>query len=150
PSVPVPININISTDWRVLVFTFLFSLLAGIAFGLIPALQASKPELVPVLKDESGALGYRHTLFSLRNALVVAQVAMSLVVLIAAGLFLRSLRNAQAIDPGFDAPHVLAMSLATGAQGYDENKSRLFYDELIKRVQALPGVQAATIAQSAP
>jgi predicted permease len=150
PSIPLPINVNVRIDWRVLVFTSLFSLLAGIVFGLVPALQASRPELVPVLKDDTSAFRYRHSLLSLRNMLVILQVAMSLVVLVAAGLFLRSLRNAQAIDPGFDATQVLAMSLATGAQGYDENKSRLFYQQLIKRVQGLPGVQSASIAQSAP
>jgi putative ABC transport system permease protein len=95
-------------------------------------------------------VGFRNSLFSLRSLLVIAQVAMSLVVLIGAGLFLRSLRNAQAINPGFDAPQVLALSLATGAQGYDENKSRLFYQQLGARVQALPGVQSASLAQSAP
>jgi macrolide transport system ATP-binding/permease protein len=150
PSVPLPININVRADWRVLVFTFLFSLVAGIVFGLVPALQASKPELVPVLKDERSAFGHRHTLFSLRNILVIAQVAMSLVVLVAAGLFLKSLRNAQTISPGFDATQVVTMSLATGSQGYDETKSRLFYQQLVNRVQSLPGVQAASIAQSAP
>jgi len=150
PSVPLPMNINVRTDWRVLAFTFVFSLLAGVIFGLVPALQASKPEIVPVLKDERGAFGHRRTLFNLRNGLIIAQVALSLVVLIAAGLFLRSLRNAQAINPGFDAPRVLAMTLATGAQRYDEAKSSRFYAELFKRVQALPGVQAVSLAQSAP
>lgn len=150
PSVPLPINVNVSTDWRVVLFTFLFSLLAGVIFGLVPALQASKPDIVPVLKDESSAFGYRHSLLSLRNMLVVAQVAMSLVVLIGAGLFLRSLRNAQSIKPGFDASQVLALSFATGAQGYDEPQSRLFYQQLVGRVQALPGVEAASIARSAP
>ena len=150
PSVPMPVNINVSTDWRVFVFTFLFSLLAGVIFGLVPALQASNPELVPVLKDETSAVGFRNSLVSLRSLLVIAQVAMSLVVLIGAGLVLRSLRNAQAINPGFDAPQVLALSLATGAQGYDENKSRFFYQQLVARVQALPGVQSASLAQSAP
>ncbi len=116
----------------------------------MPALQASKPELVPVLKDETSAFGYRQSLLSLRNLLVIAQVAMSLVVLVGAGLFLRSLRNAQSINPGFDAPQVLSLSLATGAQGYDENKSGLFYQQLLARVRALPGVQAASIARSAP
>jgi len=72
------------------------------------------------------------------------------VVLVAAGLFLRSLRNAQAISPGFEATQVLGMSLDTGAQGYDETRSRLFYEQLVNRVQALPGVRAASIAQSAP
>jgi len=150
PSVPLPININVRTDWRVFVFTFLFSLLAAIIFGLVPALQASKPDVVPVLKDERSAFGHRRSLFSLRNILVIGQVGMSLVVLVAAGLFVRSLRNAQAIRPGFDATQVLALSLDTGAQGYDEPRSKVFYEQLVNRVQALPGVQAASIAQSAP
>ena len=150
PSVPLPLNINLRTDWRVLLFTFLFSLLAGIIFGLVPALQASKPEVVPVLKDERSGFSHHYRSFSLRNVLVIAQVAMSLVVLVAAGLFLRSLRNAQAISPGFEATRVLALSLATGSQGYDETRSRLFYQQLVNRVQALPGVQAASIAQSSP
>jgi putative ABC transport system permease protein len=150
PSVPLPININVHTDWRVLVFTFFFSLLAGIIFGLVPALQASKPDVVPVLKDERSAFGHRRNVFSLRNILVTAQVAMSLVVLVAAGLFLKSLRNAQTISPGFEATQVLGMSLDTGAQGYDETKSRLFYEQLVNRVQNLPGVKSASIAQYAP
>jgi putative ABC transport system permease protein len=150
PSVPLPVNINLHTDWRVLLFTFIFSLLAGVIFGLVPALQASKPEVVPVLKDEKSAFSHRYRVFGLRNVLVIAQVAMSLVVLVGAGLFLRSLRNAQAISPGFDASQVLAMSLATGSQGYDEARSRLFYQQLVNRVQSLPGVQVASIAQSSP
>lgn len=150
PAVPLPINVDFHTDWRVLAFTLLLSFVAGVVFGLAPALQASKHDLVPALKDEAQASGGKRGLFSLRSLLVVGQVSISLVVLIAAGLFLRSLRHAQAVDPGFDPANVLTLSINTGAQGYDGTKASLFYQQLVERVAILPGVQAVSIAQSAP
>ena len=150
PAVPLPVNVEFHTDWRVLSFTLLLSVLAGIIFGLIPALQASKHDLVPALKDHSQQLGDRRRMFSLRNALVIGQVALSIVVLIGAGLFLRSLNHARAIDPGFDAEHVLTLSFNTAAQKYDATKAEQFYQQLTNRVQALPGVQSVSVAQSAP
>jgi macrolide transport system ATP-binding/permease protein len=150
PSVPLPVNVEFHTDWRVLSFTFLLSVVAGIVFGLVPALQASKHDLVPALKDHSQQLGERRRLFSLRNALVIGQVALSIVVLIGAGLFLRSLNHARAIDPGFDADHILTLSFNTAAQKYDATKAQQFYQQMSNRVQALPGVQSVSLAQSAP
>jgi predicted permease len=150
PTVPLPLNVEFHTDWRVLSFTLLLSLIAGVVFGLVPALQASNHRLVPALKDERYELGSKRSLFSLRNLLVVGQVALSIVVLIGAGLFLRSLRHARAIDPGFDANHVVTLSFNTAAQGYDAAKARQFYQLLIGRVQALPAVQAVSLAQSTP
>jgi predicted permease len=150
PSVPLPVNVEFHTDWRVLTFTLLLSILAGIIFGLIPALQASKHDLVPALKDHSAQLGDRRRLFSLRNALVIGQVALSIVVLIGAGLFLRSLNHARAINPGFAADHILTLSFNTAAQKYDATKAEQFYQQLTNRVQALPGVQSVSLAQSAP
>jgi predicted permease len=150
PAVPLPVNVEFYTDWRVLSFTLLLSVLAGIIFGLVPALQASKHELVPALKEQSQHLGDRRRAFSLRNALVVGQVALSIVVLIAAGLFLRSLNHARAINPGFDAEHIHTLSFNTAAQKYDATKASQFYQQLSSRVQALPGVQNVSIAQSAP
>jgi macrolide transport system ATP-binding/permease protein len=150
PAVPLPVNVEFHTDWRVLSFTLLLSVLAGIVFGLVPALQASKHDLVPALKDHSQQLGDRRRMFSLRNALVIGQVALSIVVLIGAGLFLRSLNHARAIDPGFDAKHILTLSFNTAAQKYDATKTEQFYQQLSNRVQALPGVQSVSLAQSAP
>ncbi len=150
PAVPLPVNVEFHTDWRVLTFTLLLSILAGIIFGLVPALQASKHDLVPALKDHSQQLGDRRRMFSLRNALVIGQVSLSIVVLIGAGLFLRSLNHARAINPGFDAEHILTLSFNTGAQKYDTTKAEQFYQQLSNRVQALPGVQSVSIAQSAP
>ena len=150
PAVPLPVNVEFHTDWRILSFTLLLSVLAGIIFGLVPALQASKHDLVPALKDHSQQLGDRRRMFSLRNALVIGQVALSIVVLIGAGLFLRSLNHARAIDPGFDAEHVLTLSFNTAAQKYDATKAEQFYQQLTNRVQTLPGVQSVSVAQSAP
>ena len=150
PAVPLPVNVEFHTDWRVLSFTLLLSVLAGIIFGLVPALQASKHELVPALKEQSQPLGERRSVFSLRNALVIGQVALSIVVLIAAGLFLRSLNHARAINPGFDADHILTLSFNTTAQKYDATKAGQFYQQLSSRVQALPSVQNVSVAQSAP
>ena len=150
PPVPLPLNIEFHTDWRVLIFTLLISVLAGIVFGLIPAIQSSKQTLVPALKDQAGQLGDHRGFFSLRNALVIGQVSLSIVVLIGAGLFLRSLNHARAIDPGFDANRVLTLSFHTNAQGYDERKAQQFYQQLTERIQTLPGVDNVSIAQSAP
>ena len=150
PAVPLPVNVEFHTDWRVLSFTLLLSVLAGIIFGLVPALQASRHDLVPALKDHSQQLGDRRRMFSLRNALVIGQVALSIVVLIGAGLFLRSLNHARAINPGFDAEHILTLSFNTAAQKYDATKAEQFYQQLSNRVQALPGVQSVSLAQSAP
>ena len=150
PTVPLSLNVEFQTDWRVLGFTLLLSVLAGIVFGLVPALQASKHELVTALKDQSSQLGDRRSVFSLRNALVIGQVALSIVVLMGAGLFLRSLNRARAINPGFDARHVLTLSFNTAAQGYDATKAGQFYQQLSGRVQALPGVKNVSMAQSAP
>ena len=150
PAVPLPVNVEFHTDWRVLTFTLLLSVLAGITFGLVPALQASKHDLVPALKDHSQQLGERRRMFSLRNVLVIGQVALSIVVLIGAGLFLRSLNHARAINPGFDAEHILTLSFNTAAQKYEATKAEQFYQQLTNRVQALPGVQSVSLAQSAP
>ena len=150
PAVPLPVNVEFHTDWRVLGFTLLLSVLAGIIFGLVPALQASKHDLVPALKDHSQQPGDRRRMFGLRNALVIGQVALSIVVLIGAGLFLRSLNRARAINPGFDAEHILTLSFNTAAQKYDATKAEQFYQQLSNRVQALPGVESVSLAQSAP
>ena len=100
PVLDFPIDYDLSLDGRVLAFTLLISLVTGVFFGLTPALHASRPNLIPVLRGESGSpilIGRR---FSGRNLLVVSQVAVSLVLLIAAGLFLRSFQNAKALEPG--------------------------------------------------
>ena len=137
-------------DGRVLAFTFLLSLATGVIFGLAPALQASRPDLVPALKDESPAAAQGRRRFSLRNLLVVAQVALSLVLLIGAGLFLRSLNNAQAIDPGFNADKILNAQLNINLLRYTKPQGKEFYRQVIERVEALPGVESARLARVVP
>jgi predicted permease len=137
-------------DARVLSFTFLLSLATGVIFGLAPALQASRPDLVPALKDESAAAAQGRRRFSLRNLLVVAQVALSLVLLIGAGLFLRSLHNAQAIDPGFDAGKILNAQLNINLLRYTKTQGQEFYRQIVERVEALPGVESASMARVVP
>jgi len=150
PAVPLPLNIEFHSDWRVLTFTIVLSIIAGVVFGLVPALLASKRELVPALKEHLDEFNNRRKVLSLRNALVIGQVAISIVVLVAAGLFLRSLNHARSIDPGFDAERILTLSFNTTAQGYDPTKASQFYQQLTARVQSLPGVQNVSLAQSSP
>jgi predicted permease len=137
-------------DLRVLGFTLLLSLLTSLLFGLAPALNASKPDLVPMLKNEAGAGGARPRRFGLKNMLVVAQVALSLVVLVSAGLCLKSVRNLNAVDTGFDTTKVLVMSFDLGMGGYDEARGRAFYSQLTERVAALPSVESLSLASVVP
>jgi predicted permease len=144
-----PLSLEGGLDARVLVFTFCLSLLAGIIFGLAPALGASRTSLVTALKDGAGdGAGLRR--FSPRKLLVVAQVALSFLVLIGAGLCVRSLQRLQAIDAGFDPSRTLVMSLDLGPSGYDEARGQIFYQQLVERVTGLPGVESASLAQLTP
>src|SRR6185503_11359715 len=102
PSNIFPLKLDMSLDSRVLIFTLGLSLATGVIFGLAPALQASKPDLTPALKNENAAVGRGSRRFNLKNLFVIGQVAISLALLISAGLFIRSLRNAQSINPGFN------------------------------------------------
>jgi predicted permease len=147
PPAPVPIEIDLGADWRVLGFTFGLSLLTGVLFGLAPALAASRPDLVSSLKDEAGGATGRGRL---RGALVIAQVALSLMLLICSGLFIRSLRNAGSVDLGFDADNLLAMSMDLQLQGYTEPAGRNFSRQLLDRVRTLPGIVSASMTDELP
>ncbi len=135
-------------DLRVLGFTVLLSLVTGVIFGLAPALQSSKPDLVTALKEVTAALGQGRRRLTLRNLLIMAQVALSLVVLICAGLCVRSLRNLQSIDAGFEPAKVLVMSVNLAMNGYKPEQGRQFYAQLLERVSALPGVESASYARN--
>src|SRR6266542_3378092 len=148
PPVAFPLLMDLQPDWRVLSFTVILSMLTGLLFGLLPALQATKPELVPALKDEGALGGYRRS--RLRNSLVVAQVALSLVLLVAAGLVVRSLQRVRVMSPGFNPENVVALTMSLSLQGYDESKGRRFQQQIIERVQALPGVKSAAITNLLP
>jgi predicted permease len=141
---------DLSLDRRVLGFTLLLSVLTGIIFGLAPALQASKADLVSALKGEAGAAGSGWRRFGLRNLLVVAQVALSLMLLVGAGLFVKSMSHAQELDPGFETKDILLASVDVGLHGYDEVKGRSFYEQIIGRIKSLPGVEEASMATPLP
>jgi len=145
-----PVTLGAEVDLRVAGFALALSILTGLLFGLAPAIQASRPDVVPVLKNELVPAGGRLRGFTLRKALVVFQVALSLVALVASGLLVRSLRQAEAVDPGFETERVMVMSFNLGREGYTPDRGRLFYEQLIDRMTALPGVRAATVAQNLP
>ncbi|HKH43479.1 MAG TPA: ABC transporter permease [Thermoanaerobaculia bacterium] len=145
-----PLDLGLSLDLRVLAFTLGVSLLTGLVFGLVPALQASKADLVSALKNKDQAETGKIRGFGIRGALVAGQVALSLVSLIAAGLFVRSLGEMRRIDPGFPADHLAVASFDVGLQGWDQSRGEQLYRDVRERIAALPGVTAAALAQAGP
>jgi predicted permease len=141
-------------DSRALLFTLVVSLATGLIFGLAPAWHSSNPEVVPVLKGlpEAAHRGRRGLFarFTLRNSLVVAQVALSLMVLVCGGLFIKSFRRAQTMDPGFSNPNGLIVTLSPQLVGYDNEQTRNFYKRLVERTRNLPGVETAGMARLLP
>jgi len=148
PPIDVALSTELYIDRRVLLFTLVISVLTGVIFGLLPALQSTKPDLAPALKDEISLGGYRRSW--LRNGLVVSQVSLSLLLLICAGLTLRGLQRAQSLDPGFTPRQALEISFDLGLQGYDGPRSQEFKRRLLERVRALPGVQYAGLSDFVP
>ena len=151
PQGALPVLVDFAVDARVLGFTLLVSVFTGVVFGLVPALRASHPELVPALKDATPrAASLRLRRLTSRNALIVAQVALSLVLLISAGLFLRSLSRARSMSPGFDADRVLTVPLNIQLLRYTRDQGKAFYRDVTQRVAAIPGVQAASLVRWVP
>ncbi len=149
PPAPFPIGIDIALSTRVLVFAAAVTLATTLVFGLVPAIHASRPDLVPALKDEIGE-GPAHR-SRLQSGLVVAQVALSLVALVCAGLFGRSLSAARAADVGFSDPErVLLASTDLRLAGLPDSGYAALIGGLIERVRALPGVEAASVASLVP
>ena len=148
PPIDFPLALDINIDWRVLLFSLAVSVAAGVIFGFAPALQATRPNLVGALKDTAAQGGAVKT--KLRSVLVVAQISISLVVLIAAGLVVRTLQQLQTMNPGFEIPKALTMSFDLGLQGYDEARGEQFYRQLKERLQALPGVEHAAVTSYIP
>jgi predicted permease len=149
PNLPLD-RIDVPVDGQVLLFTLALSVVTGLLFGLAPALHASRPDLVVDLKDRSAQPSGAGRRVNLRSALVVAQVALSLVSLIGAGLFLRSLRNAQRIDPGFETRDLLVVGFDTATVGYDQTRALEFQRLLVERTAALPGVKSAALTSTQP
>jgi predicted permease len=137
--------ISTTPDWRVLAFALGISLLTGLIFGLIPALQSTRPNLAPTLKDSVGSITASGSV-GLRKALVAAQVSLSLLLLIGAGLFIRSLQNLKDLDPGFRTKNLLTFAVDPSSNGYPRERSTQFYGQLKERLDAIPGVESSSLA----
>jgi predicted permease len=132
-------------DPRMLAFSFALALSTGVLFGLAPALQATRPDIAPTLKDQAGNVS-GGTQVTFRKTLVAAQVALSLLLLIGAGLFIRSLANLRLIDPGFKTGNLIQFNLSPRSVGLDPKRTHLFYEQLEARLNALPGGSGAGMA----
>ncbi|MCX6634401.1 MAG: FtsX-like permease family protein, partial [Acidobacteria bacterium] len=146
---PMPIVFDFTPDLRVLAFTAALSVFTGVLFGLAPALRATRPDLVAALKNELTTFGGTRR-FGLRDALVVVQMAISLVLLAGSGLFLRSLQNASSIDIGMRPDNVLLMAVDPKLHRYSREKTQQFVSQLRERVSALPEVRSVTFLDSIP
>ena len=142
--IPARVELELGIDLRVLAFSAAAALVAGVVFGLAPALQATRGDVVAGLRDGGRGQAVRRT--RLRSALVVAQLAMSLLLLVTAGLFARTLQNALAAEIGFNPDGVVVAGIDLAPHGYDEPRARRLQAQLLERVRALPGVTAAAYA----
>jgi predicted permease len=150
PPAGLPIHTTLEIDANVLIFALLVSMVTGVLFGLTPALQASNPNLVTALKDETVCFGGAHGHSRLRSALVIGQVALSLILLIAAALFMEALSQAKKVDPGFDPGNMLAASFDLSPNGYSAERGLAFEKELLARAGAIPGVESASYIRRLP
>jgi predicted permease len=151
PQGTFPAELNLSPDARLLSFACALSVLCGLTFGLAPALKASRPDLVSALKSDAGTVFGSHSRrWDLRRALVSLQVALSLLLLAGAGLFVRTLSNLRRLDPGMNRQNLLLVDTNIGQLGYQPQRERAFHDRLREAVQRLPGVKAASVASITP
>jgi predicted permease len=148
PVTDFPISLETPLDLRVALFAASTALASALIFGVAPALSASRTDLAGFLKSDRGQVGRGGA--RLRNVLVIAQVAFSLLLLASAGLFGRSLQNARVFDPGFKPDHVLLRSVDLFAAGYDRTRGMQTLDRILDDIRALPGVEAATLARRVP
>ncbi len=146
---PLPVQFDFAPDARVFAFTAALAVITGVIFGLAPALRATRPDLVVTLKEQTTAFGSFRRL-GMRNLLVVVQVALSLVLLAGAGLFLRSLQKASSIDIGMRPDHVLLMAANPKLSQYSPERTRQYLVQLRARVSALPGVRSVSYLDSIP
>jgi predicted permease len=143
-------NLNTGSGWRFYLFIFAVSLLVGIAFSFAPAIQAARHSFSSGVRIESRSVTSAGKLLSVRSALILTQVALSLPLLVSAALLVRSLQNLRAVETGFNKKNVLLASINPSLNGYSPEKGHLFYDTLLNQVRAMPGVTAATLASDSP
>jgi predicted permease len=141
--------ISSTPDLRVLAFTFVLAVLTGLLFGLMPALQSTDPDIAPTLKDQAGNVMGGRAQVGFRKILVASQVTLSLLLLIGAGLFVRSLGNLKSLDPGFHTGNLIQFFISPRTAGYQAQASRAFFKRLEERLSALPGVRAAGLSNMA-
>ena len=141
----LPNGVDLSLNWRVLVFTLAVSLLTGVLFGLAPAWRATSQDLTTALKQSRSTTG---VVSRLSKGLIVAQVALSLLLLVGAGLFIRTLNNLQRVNLGFNQENLLLFRLQPQQSGYKDERLVQFYQQLFARLDYLPGVRAATFGTS--
>ncbi len=147
----LPKGIPIAVDWRVMVFMVAISVVTGLAFGMFPALQLSRTDMNSRLRDEGRGTSAGRARAQVKNVLVVCQVAFSLVMLIVAGLLVRSFGRLLRVDPGFDSQNVLTMSVSLPTVKYSKPEQQvMFFDELLRKLSAVPGVQSASISAALP
>jgi predicted permease len=144
---PQGATLDIKPDLRMLGFTLGVSVLTGLLFSLAPALQATRFDLIPALKNDAAGVAGRRRRWELRHLLVTLQVAMSIVLLVSGTMFARSLRNLKAVDLGYTADQIVTMKTWPEGSGYNLDQSRNFYAQWIERVRALPGVKSVAYAQ---
>jgi predicted permease len=145
----LPFTLDVGVDWRVLGFALVTAACASIVFGLAPAFAATRLDTSATLKEGAPTAGGKLRL-GMRGTLITAQVAVSLVLLVSSGLFLRSLQHALTIDPGFDADGVVVAAFDLQSLGYSEARNRAFYAELTERIAQLPEVRGVTLARNVP
>jgi predicted permease len=141
----LPVVIGVQLDHRVLLFSLFTALVTALLFGLVPALRCTRTDLVPALKAaQQGSPGKRRTIG--RNALVIGQVALSMALLVAAGVLVDAVRKTLALDPGFRTDHLLTMEFDTALVRYTDQQTRVFYREIGDRARALPGVRSVAMS----
>jgi predicted permease len=145
---PESFSLQLSTtpDLRILGFTIGISFLTGILFGLLPALQCTRPDVAPTLKDQVGGIVGGGAQVRFRKGLVAAQVALSLLLLVGAGLFIRSLRNLRALGPGFPVENLTSFTINPTLSGYSSSKTKLFYRQLTDEINSIPGVRSVGLS----
>ena len=143
-------NLSSPNDWRLYVFILAVSVFVGLMFSLAPALQSARQAFSPGLRLESRSFTAAGKLLSLRSGLVLVQVALSLPLLISAGLLLKSLQNLRRVETGFGKENVLLASVNPTLNGYSQEKTHAFFTDLLNRTRAMPGVAAASLGSDMP
>src|SRR5580700_7194906 len=150
PDTDFPLSLTITTDRTVLVATLLIAVLTGVIFGILPALRSSGVAPITVLKEDSSSASGTLRRARLASGLVVAQISLSLLLLICAGLFIRSVRSAQQIYPGFNSHNVWIASYDLFTAGYSEGTGGEFDRQLVAKLEALPEVQSVSLSNRVP